>query len=67
MIGASMPFNTLTSCILNANAAYFEDRMKWGAGGYWIEDADYPGKFKVLDEHYFPAAKMRDWPPPVDK
>jgi len=57
-----MAFTAITKCIIRRSAFYFDDGMRWD-GEYSVPDPERPGKWKYMDQRYFPGDEHNNWPP----
>lgn len=61
-----MPLSQATKIDIHRGTFYFDDGMRWQAGGgFSIPDPARPGWFKQMDMgRFFPGHPSQNWPPP---
>jgi hypothetical protein len=58
-----MPFADVSKCLIRIGPFFFEDGMRWDSGGFAVPDPERRGRFKRLDDDYFPGNMLLNWPP----
>jgi hypothetical protein len=57
------PSIEVSKCLIRIGPFFFEDGMRWDSGGFAVPDPEHRGKFKLLDDDYFPGNMLYNWPP----
>jgi hypothetical protein len=57
------PSIEVSKCHISVGTFFFEDGMRWDSGGFAVPDPEHRGRFKRLDDDYFPGNMLRNWPP----
>ena len=51
----SMPVTQIKHCEIHRTSFFFDDGMRWDAGGFALPDPDHPGRYKYVEGRYFPG------------
>ncbi len=62
-VASVIPLTAATKLVVRLGSCYFQDGLKWAAGGYLKPDSEIRGRWKALDRNYFPGDKEGLWPP----
>ena len=56
-------FAEINKVFIYVGPFFFESGMRWSAGKFSVPDPERKGRFKRMDDDYFPGDVLRNWPP----